>query len=83
LISSLTAALAPLETLDRSRPHDLSELARCHREVLMELSRDRHGAAVAFEDAHGSALTEAFDDLLGGQSPRRALIDICVPTRGS
>ena len=76
LISSLTAALAPLETLDRSRPHDLSELARCHREVLMELSRDRHGAAVVFDDAHGSALTQAFDDLLGGQSPSGLAVDL-------
>ena len=76
LIASLTAALAPLETLDRSKPHDLSELARCHRDVLMELSRDRHGAAVAFEDPHGSALTEAFDDLLGGQSPSGLAVDL-------
>jgi ATP-dependent helicase/nuclease subunit B len=76
LISSLTAVLAPLETLDRSRPHDLSELARCHREVLIELSRDRHGAAVAFEDAQGSALTEAFDDLLDGQSPSGLAVDL-------
>jgi ATP-dependent helicase/nuclease subunit B len=69
LISSLTTALAPLETLSRSKPHDLSELARCHRDALIELSCDRHGAAVTFEGPQGSALADAFDDLLGGRGP--------------
>ena len=36
-----------------------------HRDVLMELSRDQHGVAVAFEGPQGSALAAAFDDLLG------------------
>ncbi|HEY3890448.1 MAG TPA: double-strand break repair protein AddB, partial [Bradyrhizobium sp.] len=76
LISSLTTALAPLETLSRSNPHDLSELARRHRDALIELSRDRHGAAVAFEGPQGSALTEAFDDLFGGQHPSGLAVEL-------
>ena len=31
----------------------------------MELSRDQHGVALAFEGQQGSALAAAFDDLLG------------------
>jgi ATP-dependent helicase/nuclease subunit B len=76
LIVALTAALAPLETLDRSRPHDLCELARCHREVLIALSRDHDGAVVAFEDVQGSALAEAFDDLLGRPGPSGLAVDL-------
>ncbi|MGC2813108.1 MAG: double-strand break repair protein AddB, partial [Bradyrhizobium sp.] len=76
LIASLTAALAPLETLDRSKPHDLTELARCHRDVLIELSRDRDGATVAFEGPQGSALMEAFDDLLGSQGPSGLAVEL-------
>ena len=76
LIASLTAALAPLEALGRAKPHDLSELARCHRDALIELSRDRHGMAVAFEGPQGSALMEAFDDLLGGESPSGLAVEL-------
>ncbi len=76
LISSLTSALAPLETLGRSKPHDLSELARCHRDVLMELSRDRRGSAVAFEGPAGSTLAQAFDDLLGSQNPSGLAVEL-------
>lgn len=65
LIAQVQAALAPLETIDPSKPHDFSELAKCHREVLMALSRDQTGVAVAFEGQQGQALTAAFDDLPG------------------
>ncbi len=65
LIASLQAALSPLETLSCSKPHDFAELANRHRDVLIALSRDRHGAALAFEGHHGLALASAFDDLLG------------------
>jgi ATP-dependent helicase/nuclease subunit B len=65
LIAKLQAALAPLETVDPSKPHDFSELAKCHRQVLMALSRDENGIAVAFEGHQGFALTAAFDDLPG------------------
>jgi ATP-dependent helicase/nuclease subunit B len=65
LIAQLRAALAPLESIDPSKPHDFSELAEHHREVLMALSRDERGVAVAFEGHQGFALTAAFDDLPG------------------
>jgi ATP-dependent helicase/nuclease subunit B len=65
LIACLQAALSPLESIDPSRPHDFSALAQCHREVLMALSRDQNGIAVAFEGHQGFALTGAFDELSG------------------
>jgi ATP-dependent helicase/nuclease subunit B len=65
LIVQLRAALAPLESIDPSKPHDFSDLAEGHREVLMALSRDENGVAVAFEGQQGLALTAAFDDLPG------------------
>jgi ATP-dependent helicase/nuclease subunit B len=65
LITQLQAAIAPLESIDRSKPHDFSELAKCHREVLMALSHDENGVAVAFEGHQGFALTAAFYDLPG------------------
>ena len=53
LIAALQKALAPLESLASSKPHDFAELAQRHREVLMALSRDEHGIAVAFEERAG------------------------------
>ncbi len=76
LIAALTAALAPLEKLDRATPADFSELARHHRDVLIELSRDRHGAVVVFDDMQGSALAEAFDDLLGREAQSGLAVDL-------
>jgi ATP-dependent helicase/nuclease subunit B len=64
LIASLQAALSPLESIDLSKPHDFSELAERHRDVLIALSRDQNGLAVAFEGHQGRALEAAFDDLL-------------------
>jgi ATP-dependent helicase/nuclease subunit B len=63
LIGQLQAALAPVENIDPLKPHDFSELAECHREVLMALSRDENGVAIAFEGQQGLGLTAAFDDL--------------------
>jgi ATP-dependent helicase/nuclease subunit B len=63
LIACLQAALSPLDSIDPSKPHDFSELAECHREVLMALSRDENDVAVAFEGHQGIALAAAFDDL--------------------
>jgi ATP-dependent helicase/nuclease subunit B len=65
LIACLQAALSPLESIDPSKPQDFSDLAERHREVLMALSRDENGVAVAFEGHQGFALTAAFDDLSG------------------
>jgi ATP-dependent helicase/nuclease subunit B len=67
LIAALGKALAPLEDLAGSRPHDFAELAQRHRETLMSLSADEHGRATAFETPDGLALASAFDDLLGRQ----------------
>ena len=38
---------------------------------MMELSRDEHGVALAFEGQQGSALAAAFDDLLGDGTTER------------
>ena len=75
LIELLQRALSPLEGLGASRPHDFAELAKRHRDVLLELSRDPHGVAMAFEGPQGSALATAFDDLLGGQTPSGLMVE--------
>lgn len=69
LIAALQKALAPLESVASSKPHDFAELAHRHREVLMTLSTDHNGVAIVFEDRQGSALTMAFDDLLAEEKP--------------
>jgi len=69
LISALQSALAPLESLATSKPHDFAELSLRHRDILIALSRDENGIAVAFEEPGGSALASSFDDLLGELKP--------------
>ena len=76
LIAQLQAALAPLESLSSSKPHDFAELAERHRSVLTELSRDQHGVAAAFEGPQGSALGQAFDDLLGENAPSGLMVGL-------
>jgi len=76
LISQLQPALAPLEILGPARPHDLADLVQRHRDVLMTLSCDQHGVAAAFEGPQGSALTAAFDDLLGEQAPSGLMVQL-------
>ncbi|MHB8269186.1 double-strand break repair protein AddB [Bradyrhizobium sp.] len=76
LIAQLQAALSPLESIDPSRPHDFSELAERHREVLMALSRDESGVAVAFEGHQGLTLVAAFDDLLGEPSRSGLMVQL-------
>jgi ATP-dependent helicase/nuclease subunit B len=76
LITQLQAALAPLESLTSSKPYDFAELAERHRTILTELSRDRHGVAVAFEGPQGSALASAFDDLLGEPTPSGVMVGL-------
>jgi ATP-dependent helicase/nuclease subunit B len=66
LIDRLQAALAPLESLDPSQPHDLAELAARHRSVLIELSRGDDGVLACFSGHAGTALAEAFDELFSG-----------------
>jgi ATP-dependent helicase/nuclease subunit B len=61
LVSRLTAALAPLECLDRER-RPLSDLAARHRDVLAALSADARSER-AFAGPDGVKLAEALDDL--------------------
>jgi ATP-dependent helicase/nuclease subunit B len=75
LIALLQAAFKPLESLT-SKPHDFADLAERHRTVLMELSRDQHGVALAFEGHQGSVLASAFDDLLGEQTPSGLMVTL-------
>jgi ATP-dependent helicase/nuclease subunit B len=67
LIASLGKALAPLEILLASGPHDFAELAQRHHEALASLSADEYGVATAFEGPDGLVLGSAFDDLLSRQ----------------
>jgi ATP-dependent helicase/nuclease subunit B len=76
LIAQLQAALAPLETTNPSGPHDFSELAERHREVLTALSRDESGVTVAFDGHQGQALTAAFDDLPVGPERSGLLVKL-------
>jgi ATP-dependent helicase/nuclease subunit B len=73
LIKHLHDALSPLESLNASKPYDFAELAEHHRNALMDMSRDQHGVAMAFDGAEGSALASAFDELLG-ERPRSGLM---------
>ena len=76
LIELLHAALSPLESLNASKPYDFAELAEHHRNALMDLSRDQHGVAMAFEGPEGSALASAFDELLGERSRSGLMVQI-------
>jgi ATP-dependent helicase/nuclease subunit B len=76
LIVQLQRALAPLESLNPSKAHDFAELARRHRSVLIELSRDEHGVASVFEGRQGSALASAFDDLLGERAQSGLMVEL-------
>ncbi|QPF84827.1 double-strand break repair protein AddB [Bradyrhizobium genosp. L] len=69
LIPKLQAALAPLEGMASSKPHDFAELASRHREALIALSCDQRGVAVVFEERAGAALASGFDELLAKQQP--------------
>jgi ATP-dependent helicase/nuclease subunit B len=76
LIACLRQALSPLESLIASNSYDFAELAERHRNTLIELSRDEHGVALAFEDQQGSALASGFDDLLGGKSQSGLMVEL-------
>ena len=59
-----------------SKPYDFAELALRHREVLIALSSDQNGVAVAFEETQGTALAAAFDDLLAEQKPSGLMVQL-------
>jgi ATP-dependent helicase/nuclease subunit B len=77
LTSRLKAAFAPLESLSAQKPYDFAELAQRHREILIALSQDEDGIAIAFEGQDGFALAAAFDDLLAEQ--RRSGLMLQLP----
>ncbi len=76
LIAALLKALSPLEVMGASKPYDFAELALRHREVLIALSSDQNGVAVAFEETQGAALSAAFDDLLAEQKPSGLMVQL-------
>jgi ATP-dependent helicase/nuclease subunit B len=76
LIAQLQAALAPLESIEPSRPHDFSDLAERHRQVLMALSRDQNGVSITFEGHQGLALAAAFDDLPGAPARSGLMVQL-------
>jgi ATP-dependent helicase/nuclease subunit B len=76
LIKLLHDALSPLESLNASKPYDFAELAERHRNALMDLSRDQHGVAIAFDGPEGLALASAFDELLGERSRSGLMVQI-------
>src|SRR5450631_930064 len=76
LIRLLHEALSPLESLDASKPYDFAEIAERHRNAVMDLSRDRHGVATAFDGPQGLALASAFDELLGARSRSGLMVQI-------
>jgi ATP-dependent helicase/nuclease subunit B len=76
LIERLHKALSPLESLNASKPYDFAELAERHRNALMDLSRDQHGVAIAFDGPEGSGLASAFDELLGERSRSGLMVQL-------
>jgi ATP-dependent helicase/nuclease subunit B len=76
LISLLRRALAPFESLASSRRYDFAEIAARHREVLIALSSDEDGVALAFEEQEGLALAAAFDDLLAEQTRSGLMVQL-------
>ena len=76
LIAALQKALAPLEVMGSSKPFDFAELAQRHRETLIALSSDQNGVAVVFEEAQGSVLSAAFDELLAEQKPSGLMVQL-------
>ena len=55
LVARLAAVLAPLEELDPTRPHALTDLALRHRDVVAALGADEQAIVAALADADGSA----------------------------
>ena len=76
LIRLLHDALSPLESLNASKPYDFAELAERHRNAVVDLSRDQHGVATAFDGPQGLTLAAAFDELLGERSHSGLMVQI-------
>src|SRR5580698_6479368 len=72
LVTSLDAALAPLEDIaDQSFP--LSEIATHHRDVVAALSEEG-GEAVGFAGADGVKLAEAFEELATSEAAANLIV---------
>lgn len=65
LIDALAQALAPLEHLHGSKPHDVTELAARHYDAIEALARDDRQALALFQADGGRELVRSFDDLFG------------------
>ncbi len=65
LIKTLSLALKPLEDIRRGKPHDFSEIAARHYDVLEALSIDDRKILPLFQEAAGKELAKSFDDLFG------------------
>jgi ATP-dependent helicase/nuclease subunit B len=73
LVTSLDAALAPLEDIaDQSFP--LSEIATHHRDVVAALSEEG-GEAAGFAGADGVKLAEAFEELATSEAAANLIVD--------
>lgn len=64
LLERLADALRPFEQLGHG-PHDLAAFARCHHDMLLALASEPDGAIAVFSGRDGTALEEAFADLIG------------------
>ncbi len=72
LFARLKAALAPLETLG-SEEHSLSNLAKCHHDVLAAVSKDGD-AELAFAGNDGAKLADALDELAASDAAARLVV---------
>ncbi|MCC6890911.1 MAG: double-strand break repair protein AddB [Hyphomicrobiales bacterium] len=76
LVQALAAALAPLEQL-ATRRLSLVAFAEAHYQAIAALSAERNGEAVAFTGSDGTALAQAFEEVLncGGEAAVLAASD--------
>jgi len=68
LITTLAAAFKPLEDLHTGKPHDLTDYAARHYDVLEALSINDQKILPLFQQPDGKELAKSFDDLFGGQA---------------
>ncbi|HWM46290.1 MAG TPA: double-strand break repair protein AddB [Xanthobacteraceae bacterium] len=64
IVGRLTAALAPLESIARSRPLSFRQLAAQHQKTVEALS-SHAGRVAAFAGEDGMTLAQAFDEIVG------------------
>ncbi len=64
LLERLAEALRPFERLGHG-PHDLAAFAQCHHDMMLALASDPDGTITVFSGRDGTALEDAFADLIG------------------